>query len=140
MIAFIYSIDGIFERGCLKRSIDVPTDVEYVYVCDGQLCNSQSYIHANCISCKGKLTDKCAHDSVYLSETAPTSYCEVGYEVPHCYISIINRTHVERGCVSTRFYHESMLRNCALNKEECFFCDGDNCNYFAVNLTAPALG
>lgn len=58
-----------------------------------------------------------------------TKACPVGYETPHCYMSVTNKELV-RGCVSDELYHEVLSGQC-IDEMGCFFCDGENCNYFS---------
>lgn len=132
--SFLCRMDGQVVRGCMNSRDGCPDGVAACVTCQGNFCNAGSYLHANCIKCSGNFTEKCAVDSVYLASKQATGRCELAYETPHCYMSI-RQNEVHRGCVADKHYYEVLQYTCN-DKESCMFCDGENCNYFAIDLKA----
>lgn len=129
--------EGQVFRGCVKKKEGCPKDVAHCSVCDTNFCNYESYVHAECLSCVGDLSSKCAKDPAFLaSHSASPTRCPVGYETPHCYMSVRNGNEVRRGCVSDRNYYE-VLQSLCIQSEDCLFCDGENCNYFEIHMKKP---
>lgn len=122
-------------RGCLAPNEPVcdpdnPKTYKHCERCGRSLCNSSPLVNAHCVTCTGNFSEKCATDIEFLSLDKTTMNCAVGYERPHCYISIADGQ-ITRGCVSHRNF-KLMKITCNQDYEMCFFCDFENCNYFQV--------
>lgn len=131
------SVVGRVTRGCIAAEKDCSKDFVQCRKCNHNYCNRESFVYANCLECVGQYNSPCANNVTFLASSKLLKLCPVPYETPHCYVSV-RAGMIRRGCVADK-YKEVFLPTCTYS-QDCFFCDGENCNYWSLSITEVKTG